>query len=356
MRIGLVGAGRQGWRRASALANTGDDSLAMVADQDLALAQRLANRFGGEATGRWEAVLERPDIEAVVVCTPPPLHAQISIAALERSKHVLCEKPTARSPEEARTVLAAAGRSRATFKAGFNHRHHPGIQQLKAWCDEGRLGALLLGRCRYGMVGRPGYGSEWRGRSELTGGGELMDQGLHVLDLFRWFLGDFGAVTGMISRSYWREADVEDNAFALLRTAGGQVASLHVSWTQWRNLFSFEVIGTEGYGTVEGLGGSYGTERAASGRRDFSAPFSETTVDFRGEDRSWEEEWREFGAAIRAGRQPLGSIEDAVAAIALAAAIYRADRERREIGTSPSPPLARGGTGVEPPLAGGGTP
>lgn len=158
-----------------------------------------------------------------------------------------------------------------------------------------------------------------------------MDQGIHLLDLCRWFLADFAEVFGSVTTRFWDVIPLEDNAFALLRTAQGQIASLHVSWTQWKPLFSLEVFGHDGYVTAEGLGGAYGTERAVRGRRDFAAPFGEEIVEFRGEDRSWEEEWREFVSAIREGREPSANGEDGLAAIELAHSIYESARLRKAV-------------------------
>jgi predicted dehydrogenase len=135
----------------------------------------------------------------------------------------------------------------------------------------------------------------------------------------------------MTATRFWDIAPLEDNAFALLRTAAGQVASLHASWTQWKPLFSFEVSGHDGYLAVEGLGGAYGAERAILGRRDFAAPFREEAVEFRGDDRSWEEEWREFVSAVREGREPLASGEDGLAALELANAVYESARSGKAV-------------------------
>jgi len=181
-------------------------------------------------------------------------------------------------------------------------------------------------RCRHGIGGRPAYEQEWRAQGEISGGGELMDQGLHVLDLARWFLGEFSEVSGFLGTFYWEVAPLEDNAFTILRTATGKTASLHVSWTQWKNLFSFEIFGCEGYITVEGLGGSYGTQRASLGKRDLTAPFRQEVIEYRGEDGSWAQEWKEFKAAIAEGREPLGNGQDGFQAICLAYAIYEAAR------------------------------
>jgi predicted dehydrogenase len=179
-------------------------------------------------------------------------------------------------------------------------------------------------RCRYGIGGRPGYEKEWRADPKIVGGGQLMEQGIHVVDLARWFLGEFSQVTAFVETGFWEISPLEDNAFALYRTSGGAVASIHSSLTQWKNLFSFELYGRDGYIAVDGLGGSYGIERAILGKRDFTAPFAEEIVEFRGEDRSWWEEWKEFVAAIKEGREPLGNGESGLEALRLVFAAYEA--------------------------------
>jgi predicted dehydrogenase len=153
-----------------------------------------------------------------------------------------------------------------------------------------------------------------------------MDQGMHLLDLCRWFMGDFNEAFGFLATSYWDMAPLEDNAFALLRTQKGKIASMHASWTQWKNQFIFEVFGKDGYVIVDGLGGSYGTEKAILGKRAFLEPFREEIVEFRGEDRSWQEEWQEFVSAIREDREPLSNGYDGLQALRLAHAIYESAR------------------------------
>jgi predicted dehydrogenase len=331
MRVGIVGAGLQGRRRAQALKAVDGSNLVIVADVRQDAAAALAAEADCLATSQWEDVVTRDDVEAVIVCTPPHLHAQISIAAMRMGKHVLCEKPLARNADEGREMLRAARESGVRLKCGFNLRHHPAIRQVRQWYEAGNIGEIDWIRCRYGIGGRPGYDQEWRAQAEVSGGGQLMDQGIHLLDLCRWFLGDFAEVFGFIATRFWDIALLEDNAFALLRTGQGQIASLHASWTQWKPLFSFEVSGHDGYLVVEGLGGAYGSERAILGRRDFAAPFREEVVEFRGADRSWEEEWREFVSAIREGREPSASGEDGLAANELAQAIYESARFGRAV-------------------------
>jgi predicted dehydrogenase len=308
-----------------------DTELVVVSAAHLEPARRLAERLGCEAVEGWEPVVARDDLDAVIVATPPHLHAAISLAALRNGLHVLCEKPLARTPDEAQAMVAEAKAAGRVLKCGFNHRHHPAVQQARKWFDEGRIGEPVFIRARYGIGGRPGYEREWRADPEVVSGGQLMEQGIHAVDLARWFLGDFSQVAAFAETRFWNIGPLEDNAFALYRTPAGAVASIHSSLTQWKNLFSFELYGRDGYIAVEGLGGGYGTERAIFGKRDFAAPFAEEVVEYRGEDRSWQEEWKEFVAAIEERREPLGSARDGLEAMRLVFAAYEAAKAGRTV-------------------------
>ncbi len=323
MRAGIVGAGLQGNRRAEAIKRSGIGEVVIVADLNADRARQLGMKAGCPSTTHWEEVTESDDIQVVLVCTPPHLHADIGVPALRSGKYVLCEKPLARTVAEAQLMVEAARAGGARLKCGFNHRHHPGVQQGGKWLEQGLIGRPIFLRSCYGIGGREGYEKEWRANAEIAGGGQLMDQGMHILDLSRWFLGDFQEVCAMLQTAFWDIAPTEDNAFALLRSQSGAVASLHASWTQWKNLFFIEVFGQDGYIRTEGLGGSYGQEKAILGYRDFSKPFTEEIIEFRGEDRSWLDEWQEFASAIREDREPLGNGADGLEALRLAEAIYQ---------------------------------
>jgi predicted dehydrogenase len=300
-----------------------DTKLVVVSADHKDHAAPLASSLRCEAAEGWESMVDRDDLDALIVATPPHLHARISIAAMRNGKHVLCEKPLARTIGEAEAMAVTARETDRVLKCGFNHRHHKAIQQARRWFEEGRIGDPVFVRARYGIGGRPGYEREWRANPEVVSGGQLMEQGIHVVDLARWFLGEFSQVTAFVETNFWNIQPLEDNAFALYRTATGTVASVHSSLTQWKNLFSFELSGRDGYITVEGLGGGYGTERVVLGKRDFTAPFSEEVVEFRGEDRSWYDEWQEFVSAINEEREPLGSGEDGLEAMRLVVAAYK---------------------------------
>jgi len=326
LRVGIIGAGLQGGRRAPVLRQFPNTDLVLVADIRIDVAKKLADDLRCEATEHWQEIIQRSDIDAVLVCTPPHLHAEMSIAAMKSHKHVLCEKPLTRKIREAQEMLAAAQENKVILKCGFNHRHHPAINKAKQSVDAGVIGELNFIRCVYGIGGRPGYEKEWRANPNVVSGGQLMEQGIHAVDLFRWFLGEFSDVTGFVSNRFWKIEPLEDNSFALFRTAKGQVASLHSSRTQWKNHFTFELSGQDGYITIEGLGGSYGTETITIGKRAFFTPFNYETTEFRGGDISWAEEWKEFAAAIAEKREPLGNGIDGLEAMQLVNAVYESAR------------------------------
>lgn len=319
--VAIIGAGLIGAKRAIALSSFSDFRLKVVVDVNRAAADKLAGQFGAETATGWRTVIDIPDIDFVVVSTYNKYSAPISIAALQNAKHVLCEKPLGRNVAEARSILEHA-KNGVVLKTGFNHRHHPAIAKAKLLVDKGEIGRILFLRCRYGHGGRPGYEKEWRANREICGGGELLDQGVHVVDLFRWFAGDFSEAFGYTQTCFWN-MDVEDNAFAMFKTNAGVVATMHTSWTQWKNLFSFEVFGDLGYLVVEGLGGSYGIETLKFGRRNpKGGPPDEQRLEFTGPDISWQEEWQEFISAVENRREPIGNGWDGYQANRMIEAVY----------------------------------
>src|SRR5262245_50064182 len=326
MKVGIVGCGLVGQKRARALR---DSSLVACADVVPERAEALARGVPGapQALVDWRALVERPDVDVVVVATPHDLLAEVARAAILAGKHVLVEKPAARRPAELDPVIAAATRAGVLVRVGFNHRYHPALQKAKALAADGAVGDLVYVRGRYGHGGRLGYEKEWRARREVSGGGELIDQGVHLIDLARWFLGDFERVQGTARTFFW-DMPVEDNGFLLLETSSRRVAFLHASWTEWKNLFSFEIFGRLGKLEVTGLGGSYGTERLAYYRmRPELGPPETTMWEYPMADRSWDAEFAEFAEDIRQGRQPAANLIDARAALAIVERIYEISRE-----------------------------
>lgn len=337
-KIGLVGAGGVGQKRAAAVAAHPECELALVCDLNPAAATALAQRHGAATADSWEQLVGAGELDMVVVSTTHEWLAPISAAALRAGKHVLAEKPLGRNPAEARLAVEAAAESGRWLKAGYNHRYHPAIAKIRQVHEAGLLGPLYFIRGRYGHGGRPGYEREWRADPARSGGGEMLDQGAHLVDLSLWFAGDFSHVTGMVNTNHWAITPVEDNAFGLFATATGQVASLHVSWTQWKNLFSFEVFGRDGYAVANGLGRSYGPEHAVVGRRAAEGgPPHEERFDFPGEDQSWDLEWEDFVQAVKTGRPPLAEGREALKTLEWIFRLYRAAAEGRNVAAEETP-------------------
>jgi len=332
IRVAVIGAGQVGARRAAIAAESARSELVVVADVDEGRAKATAEALGSQYATDWQEVIARADVDAVVVSTSNKFLTPISVQALQAGKHVLCEKPPGRTVVEAAEMAVAAQDSQKTLKIGFTLRFHPGIRQAHQVCQHGDIGPLYFLRAVYGHGGRPGYDREWRGNAELAGGGELLDQGVHILDLCRWYLGEMHEVVSVTPRWFWDVAPLEDNAFVLLRNSQGQVANFHTSWTQWKNRFSFEVFGRDGYVKVEGLGGSYGVETLTVGHRlPESGPPREEQVVFDGADSSWQDDWEDFMDAIETGRPPEVSGVEGVEVMKLVEAVYRASRDSERV-------------------------
>jgi predicted dehydrogenase len=320
MRIAIIGCGLIGNKRAKSL---GNHTLTVCADATLNRAISLAELHPGcVAFQDWAQAVARDDVDAVIVATTNDSLAQVTLAAVAAGKHVLIEKPAARKVAELEPVLDAVREAGVIAKVGFNHRFHTAILKAREIVDSGELGPLMFVRGRYGHGGRLGMDREWRGNPEISGGGEMLDQGVHLIDLSRWFLGDFPQVHGHIATFFWDWA-VEDNGFAMLRTVSGQVAWLHASCTEWKNLFSFEIYGRVGKLHVQGLGGSYGIERLAWYRMLPQMGPPETSIwEYPGDDPSWKNEFDHFIECIEQKKNPLGDLRDALEALRIVEKIY----------------------------------
>jgi predicted dehydrogenase len=321
MRLAIVGCGFIGQKRARSI--TPKATVTVCCDVDAAKAERLAQAHtGAEISTDWAQVVSREDIDAVFVCTTHNLLAPVAAAAAEYGKDVLIEKPGALRASDLDAVKAAAGRTGAVVRVGFNHRYHPSVLKAREIIESGVLSDLLFVRARYGHGGRLGYEREWRAVPEISGGGEAIDQGMHLIDLACWFLGDLHFVAGRAPAYFWK-MPVEDNAFLLLETKAKQVAFLHASWTEWKNLFSFEICGRMGKLEIEGLGGSYGTERLKHYQMlpDMGPPPT-TIYEYPMPDHSWELEIATFFEDIRLRRDPRPGIAEAQQALRIIEQLY----------------------------------
>ncbi len=321
MNIGIIGCGLIGTKRAL---NCASARVVGVTDTQPAAAAALAGRLPDcRVAGTAAELLARPEIDAVVIAVTHDMLAPLTLAALDAGKHVLVEKPGGRSAEEIEPVIRKAAARRRIVKVGFNHRFHPALLKAREIVDSGALGPLMFIRGRYGHGGRPGYDREWRANPVISGGGEGIDQGVHLVDLSRWFLGDFTSVQGCAPTFFW-DMPVEDNIFMILRTAEGRTAHLHATWTEWKNTFCFELSGRVGKIQVDGLGGSYGVERLSYYKMLPQMGPPETTIwEYPGPDTSWDREFRNFEDAIAGKATVCGSLEDAWAALKIVQQVPR---------------------------------
>lgn len=318
----LIGCGLIGRKRLGALGR--NPPILYTCDLDGNRAADLARLAPGcTAVTDYQTVLADPRVTAVIVATLNSALAPITHAAVLAGKHVLVEKPGALNAAQLRTIQAAARSTGARVRLGYNHRYHPALQKARELIDGGALGPLMFLRARYGHGGRKGYDREWRADPALSGGGELIDQGVHLIDLAGWFLGEFPTVDGHAATYFW-DMKVDDNAFLSLRTAGGQTAWLHVSCTEWKNLFSLEIYGRDAKLAIDGLGGSYGVERLAVYQmRPEMGPPDTTIHEYPRGDESWAIETRAFVDDIRLNREPSPGLAEGIRTLEIVEKIYR---------------------------------
>lgn len=302
--------------------------LIVVCDTNIEKAESLA-RIGADkirATTDVAEAINHPTVGAVIVATTNNTLADITEAAVRAKKAVLVEKPAALSSQRVEKLMLQSERTGVPVRVGYNHRYHPALRKAYALLDDTITGPVMFIRGRYGHGGRIGYEKEWRADPTLAGGGELIDQGVHLIDLASWFLGEFTEIDGHVATYYWN-MPVEDNAFISLRTADGRTAWLQASCTEWKNLFSFEIYCRNAKLHIQGLGGSYGTERLSYYQMQPKMGPPETTIwEFPGEDTSWKMEMDEFIGDIQLARTPVPGLTEARVALNVVEAIYRRSR------------------------------
>lgn len=334
-RVGLIGAGGVGARRAEIVAQDARCTLVAVADVNLERARAVAEKFGVEScvvTDAAQAVIDNPQLDIVIVSTPNDGIAPYSIAALRAGKHVLCEKPPGRNLQEAREIADAALTARGVFKIGFNHRYYPGLIEAQRLVRAGEIGEPMWVRSVYGHGGRPGYEKEWRMTKEISGGGQLVDQGVHTIDLAQWFLGDIARVMAHLP-TYFYPTELEDNSFLWMWTPQRQMMHCHLSITEWRNRFEFEVFGKDGYVRVQGLAKSYGPQRLTLGcRAPQGGVPTEQVWEYPNEDPTWRLEWEDVLGRIARGASNEDTATQGIKVMEVLAAAYESARVGAVVG------------------------
>lgn len=336
LRTVVVGLGGMGSRWVQVVHAHPASQLVGVVDVNADRAAQVAKETGTRVFSDWRAACDSTDVDALVVATPHVFLTEIATAALRAGKHVFTEKPGGTSSAGIALGVEEAGKRGLQYRVNFHLRSHPAVAEAKHKIQSGAIGRPLFCRGVYAHGGRVGYEQEWWCKKELSGGGELIDQGSHLIDLANWFLGDMKEVTAVLDTAYWNIAPLEDNAALTLRTTDGRLAMLHASWSQWRKLFRYELFGSHGYMIVEGLGGQYGTERLIVGPRAEGReapqevitefPFTPGTPDV-----ALTTSWDEFVRSVEHGQSVGVTAADGVATLKIIEAAYRSATEQRTV-------------------------
>lgn len=298
LRAGIIGYGYMGAIRHRAILRQPGLELRGICDPSITVTDP------GLPLYRSHERLLGSGLDVVFVCTPHNVTADVVVDALERGCHVFCEKPPGRNVGDVQRMIEAERREPdLKLMFGFNHRYHLSIQDAKGIIDGGSLGRILWLRGVYGKSGGEGFERQWRNVPEISGGGILLDQGIHMLDLFCLFCGDFDEVVGMTGTLFW-DIPVEDNAFVLLRNAAGQIAQLHSSATLWRHTFRLEIGLERGYLVASGIlskSGTYGRETLLVGRasRDGARPDPREETIYYDVDPSWDVQVERFVRSVQ---------------------------------------------------------
>jgi predicted dehydrogenase len=258
LNVAIIGCGLIGRKRAEAL--KGLVNLSACHDINSGVAKQFAQDFTCTNPGDLNSILNNQEIDVIFIATRHDSLGLIAKQAIKKGKSVFIEKPGAIDHSTLNEIDDLTKNSNLHIHVGYNHRHHRGIRKAIQMADSGELGKILFLRARYGHGGRVGYNYEWRANKNLSGGGELIDQGTHLLDLSQAFLGNVTLEYGATPNYFW-EMQVEDNAFIVVKNQSGAIGFLHASCTEWKNTFSLEVYGETGKLEITGLGGSYGTEK-----------------------------------------------------------------------------------------------
>lgn len=326
---GIIGYGKMGQTRHSAIDRNRAGRVKSVVGFG---SDPVPAELGGVSV---EEVLADPAIEAVYICTVNSLNADLTKAALRAGKHVFCEKPPAFDAAGVEEIIAVERAANRVLMYGFNHRHHGAALRMKEIVDSGDYGRILWMRGRYGKSVDEEYLSTWRADPELAGGGILIDQGIHMLDLFLHLAGDFDEVQAMVSHLYWNMPGIEDNVFAQFRNSStGCCASLHSTMIQWRHLFALEVFMERGYMVLNGLktgSNSYGSEQLVVARNRETAPaatWEQEATESWDADESWDNEARAFADWIEGGERTVntGDSLGALRVMKLIDRIYATDK------------------------------
>lgn len=333
LRVGIAGYGIVGKRRHQFINEHPGLVVTAVCEQNFPAGYNAI--AGVSCRSNYKDLLEQEQLDILFVCLPNNIAAEVTIAGLEKGLHVFCEKPPGRDVGDIRRVIEVERKyPQLKLKYGFNHRYHDSVRQALRIIQSGAIGEIVNLRGVYGKSRIIPFSGGWRSKRELAGGGILLDQGIHMLDLMRLFCGEFDEVKSFVSNNFWKH-DVEDNAYALLKDSKGRVAMLNSTATQWQHKFNLEISLSKGYIELHGIlsgSKSYGEEKIVIGKRDEESDngqMESTVIKFL-QDNSWRDEIFEFADAV-VNDKPIesGTSQDAFETMKLVYSIYFDDQEWR---------------------------
>ena len=259
MHFAVIGLGSFGIKRAQAIKNSKLAKLVCIYDINNENAEKAKKKLQVPISN-YEDILKNKKIEIICVCTPNKFHKKIIIDSLNAGKHVFCEKPLARNVDEAKEIFNITKKSKNILQVGSNHRFFESVMYAKKLIDDGTIGEVLSFNGRIGHNGER-LKNTWFWKKEISGGGTLLDNGCHLLDLSRFFVGNFVSGTGLISNVYWKNIEVEDTASGIFKTEEGKIATIFCSWRLLSGYFFFEINGSEGYLNVDGRFDTHGGDK-----------------------------------------------------------------------------------------------
>ncbi len=323
MRFAIIGAGKFAGKRINVINSIPDKAeLKAIVDIDSGKAETLAKKYGCEAFSDYRDLLERDDIDTAIVATPNKYHCEISKAFLTSGKNVMCEKPITQTVEEAKEIVETVEKSKKFFKTGSNHRYFPNVQKAKELIDQNKIGRIIFAR---GWIGNNGkyVQNSWFWDKDLSGGGTLLDNGCHLMDIFRWLLGEVSECKGYTMNDFW-PTELEDTGLALYKTVDGKVFFLQSSWIEWAGYMYMEFYGEDGFIFVD----SRFCNKASLGRRDgYYESFDFSSLP----PVSHKLEMLDFIKKVENKIQPTPSAYDGMRVVEMVHALYQASKTNKTI-------------------------
>lgn len=320
MKVCIIGFGLIGKKRARSLKEGEFVGVYDINEKAYDDFPGLENVYKGSS---FEDAIENSGCDAVVVATSNNELIKVAKHVIKNGKHVLIEKPGARSIDEFNQLEIIPGYEKLKIKIGYNLRFHPGMAKAKEIIESGAVGPLMFIRGNYGHGGRLGYEKEWRSDASISGGGELIDQGVHLIDLAQFYFGEINLNFGQTKTLFW-DMKVDDNAFFCLEGKNNEIAWLNVSCSEWKNNFRLDIYGKVGKLSIEGLGGSYGPEKLTwyKMKPEMGIPDIET-FEFPKDDNSWDREFDNFRSAIDQGTPLSSSFNESKRVLEIIKEIYK---------------------------------